>query len=54
MFVRLALSLNATVADALSVQLQYEPGCRVEGFPTCEQAAQTPSPLSQSVRAIQG
>lgn len=51
---RLLASLNATVADASSVQLQNDPGRRVVGFPSCEQAAHTPSLLSQSVSAIQG
>ena len=52
--VRVFESLNATVADAALVQLQYEPGWRVEGFPSCEQMAHSPSLLSQSVRATHG
>jgi len=54
MFVRLVESLNATVADDAKVQLQYEPGWRVEGFPSCEQMAHSPLLLSQSVRATHG
>ena len=54
MFVRLVESLNATVADDAAVQLQNEPGWRVEGFPSCEQIAHSPLLLSQSVRATQG
>ena len=53
-FVRLVESLNATVADDATVQLQNEPGWRVEGFPSCEQMAHLPSLLSQSVRATHG
>lgn len=47
-------SLNATVAFAVSVQEQNDPGWRVDGLPSCEQAAQMPSLLSQRVRAIHG
>jgi hypothetical protein len=54
MLVRVFASLNATVADAALVQLQYEPGWRVEGFPSCEQMAHSPSLLSHSVRATHG
>lgn len=54
MLARLLASRNATVADAASVQLQNEPGWSVVGFPSWEQAAQAPSLLSQSVRAIHG
>ena len=54
MFVRLVESLNATVADDATVQLQNEPGWRVDGFPSCEQMAHSPLLLSQSVRATQG
>jgi hypothetical protein len=52
--VRVFESLNATVADAALVQLQNEPGWRVEGFPSCEQMAHSPLLLSQSVRATHG
>lgn len=52
--VRVFESLKATVADAALVQLQYAPGWRVEGFPSCEQIAHSPSLLSQSVSATQG
>lgn len=45
--------LTAVVVDAASVNVQYEPGWRVGGLPTCEQGAQAPSLSSQSVRAIQ-
>ena len=51
---RLMESLKATVADAASVQLQYEPGCRVVGSPFWEQMAHSPLLLSQSVRATHG
>lgn len=51
MLLRLVESLKTTVADAALVQLQYEPGCRVVGFPFCEQMAHSPSLLSHSVRA---
>jgi hypothetical protein len=51
--VRVVESLNATVAEAALVQLQYAPGWRVEGFPSCEQIAHSLVP-SQSVRATQG
>ena len=47
-------SLNATVAEAALVQLQNEPAWRVEGFPSCEQMAHSPSLSSQRVRATQG
>jgi len=52
--VRVLASPNATVADAALVQLQYEPGWRVEGLPSCEQTAHSPLLLSQSVRATHG
>lgn len=52
--VRVVESLNATVAEAALVQLQYEPGWRVEGFPACEQIAHSPLLLSQSVSATHG
>lgn len=51
---RLLASLNATVVFDASVQEQYEPGWRVEGFPFCEHGAQAPSLSSQSVSAIHG
>lgn len=52
---RLFASLNAVGVNlAASVQLQNEPGCSVDGFPSCEQAPQTPSLSSHSVRAIHG
>ena len=54
MFARLVESLNATVADAELVQLQYEPGWSVDGLPCCEQIAQAPPLLSQRVRATHG
>ena len=46
--------LNAIVAADATVQLQYAPGWRVEGFPFCEQMAHSPLLLSQSVRATHG
>ncbi|KAL9078257.1 MAG: hypothetical protein Q9157_002837 [Trypethelium eluteriae] len=54
MFARLAESLNAIVADDATVQLQYAPGWRVEGFPFCEQIAHSPLLLSHNVRATHG
>jgi len=46
-------SRNAIVADAVFVHEHVAPGCRVDGFPGCEQIAQA-SELSQSVNATQG
>lgn len=54
MLVRVLESLNATVAFDATVQLQYEPGWRVEGLPFCEQMAHSPLLLSQSVSATHG
>jgi hypothetical protein len=51
MLARTVASLKATVVFDASVQLQKEPGCSVEGLPSCEQGAQAPSLLSHSVRA---
>lgn len=54
MFCRVFASLKATVADAASVQEQKEPGCKVDGSPSCEQMAHSPSLSSQRVSATHG
>jgi hypothetical protein len=54
MLVRVFESLNATVAEAALVQVQYAPGWSVDGFPDCEQMAHSPFLSSQSVRATHG
>lgn len=54
MLVRVFESVNAIVAEAALVQLQYAPGWRVEGFPSCEQMAHSSSLSSQRVSATHG